>query len=114
MHVGTNNLTKKSRTGKEIVKEIIDVVNLCHNGGVNNVIVSGLTNRPSFQSNINEINRLLQLNAGTHNYKYLDNSNIRNEHLWKDKLHLNEEGIILIANNVLNTVNKHSFFDNFY
>ena len=59
LQVGTNNITKKRQTEKETVKEITDIVQTCNQCGVNNISVSGLTCRPEFESEINEINRLL-------------------------------------------------------
>ena len=47
--MGTNNLTKKKQSEIETAKEIIDLVEKCHNSGVNNVYVAGLTPRPRFQ-----------------------------------------------------------------
>ena len=87
--MGTNNLTKKKQTELETVKEIIDVVNKCYTSGVSEVFVSGLTERPSHQRQIDEINRILQRNASENNFEYIDNSNIQKRHLWHgDMLHL--------------------------
>ena len=68
--------------------------------------VSGLICRPQYQKMINEINALLQTNAGLHNYEYITNSNIETCHLWSDKVHLNKEGTSLLANNFLNSINN--------
>ena len=65
------------------------------------IIVSALTIRPKFSAKIEAINKLLSTYANSHNYIFLDNSQIRREHLCKDKLHLNDEGIISPANKFL-------------
>ena len=96
--VGTNNLTKKDQTPLQIAEEIIDVVQTCCQGGVNKIYVSSITCRPQFQEKINEINKLLEYYAGIHNYDYIDNRNIGREHLQRDKLHLNREGIRILTN----------------
>ena len=36
---------------------------------------------------------------------YVDNRNIRREHLWKDGLHLVQSGKVILANNFLSSVN---------
>ena len=35
LHVGTNNITKKNQTEDETVKEIIEIVQICRQWGVN-------------------------------------------------------------------------------
>ena len=87
---------------------------MCRNGGVNDIIVSAITTRPAVQAKLEEVNRLLKVNAGTHNYIFSDNSNIHHNHLWKDKIHLNNEGITLLANNYLDILQKNPLFYDFY
>ena len=104
--VGTNNLTKKDQTPLQIAEEIIEVVQTCRQGGVNEIYVSSITCRPQFQEKINEINKLLEYYAGINNYMFIDNHCIGMEHLQRDKLHLNKEGIRILTNNFLNHVNS--------
>ena len=108
--VGTNNLTKKNQTPQEIAEEIIDVVNTCRKGGVNDIFVSSITCRPDYQAEIDEINKFLEYYAGIYNYVYINNRCIREEHLKRDKLHLNNEGIRILSNNFLEHVNRPSLF----
>ena len=49
---GTNNLSKKN-----IVKEIVEIVETCRCGGVKETFVSSLICRPTYQKEINEINK---------------------------------------------------------
>ena len=111
---GTNNLTKKRQSEREVTHEIIDVVNICHNLGVNKVYVSGILFRPAYKNKINEINRIIELNASTHDYIFIDNSNIQLEHLWRDKVHLNDKGTVLLANNFIDILNERSIYDDFF
>ena len=113
--MGTNNLSKKTQTANKNVKEITDIVNACHNNDVNKVYASGLTCRPSYQAKIKEINHLLRTNAVTHNFEFIDNEYIiHHEHLWRDKLYLNKEGVILLVNNILHFLSKRSTIECFY
>lgn len=112
--MGTNNLTKKKQSELETAKEIIDLVRKCLNSGVNDVYVAGLTPRPRFQEKIDIINKILEHNAITHNYEFIDNSNITPKHLRGDELHLNKDGEILLARNFLKALNARSVYDDIF
>ena len=114
LQIGTNDLPNPNNTEKYIVNEIISIVNMCHNGGVNDIIVSSITPRPAFQAKLEEINRLLKVNASAHNYIFSDNSNIHRNQLWKDKIHLNDQGMTLLANNYIDILHKRPNFYDFY
>ena len=112
--IGTNNFTKTNKSVDEIAKEIITIINICHGAGVNEVYVSGIICRPLYQANVDELNRILKSYASIHNYKFIENSNINQNHLWKDKLHLNNLGISILVNNYLDNLNEISMFKSFY
>ena len=40
------------------------------------------------------------------NFNFISNDSIREEHLWNDGLHLLDEGTTLLANNIINSLNK--------
>ena len=103
---GTNNLTKKKQTAEETTYEIIEVVKTCHNRGVQNILVSSITCRPSHQTKVNQINDLLKNYARVYNFKLIDNANIQEKHLRNDGVHLNKEGIYFLANNFLSYLNQ--------
>ena len=106
INIGTNNLTKKTQSENETVMEILEIVKKCHNHGINEIFVSGLTCRPSYQAQVDTINKLLGANACKYNYVFIDNSDIQEKHLWwKDKLHLNKQGTINLACNFLDFLN---------
>ena len=114
LQIGGNDLSNTNTTEKDILNEIITIVNMCRNGGVNNMIVSAITARPAFQAKLDEVNRLLKANAGPHNYIFSENSNINSSHLWKDKVHLNNEGISLLALDYLDVLHNRPHFYDFY
>ena len=103
---GTNNLTKKDQTVQDTAKEIVEIVKTCRNAGVSKVFISSLICRPAYHYEINEINKLLEFHANTYNYIFINNSNIRDDHLWKDGVHLNDSGICILANNYLYHTNN--------
>ena len=94
----------------------MDIVETCKRGGIKEIYVSSLICRPEFQTEINEINKLLHYYAGIFKFVLIDNSCIREEHLWKDKVHLNGKGIFLLASNYVNCINRPSLlpFENIW
>ena len=115
VNVGTNNLTKSNQSDTDTLIEIVNIVKKCHQFGVKQVFVSGITCRPEYQVAIDSINHLIEINAGNYNYTYINNNNITYEHLWwKDNLHLNNEGIKLLKSNFLNYLNRHLIFNSTY
>ena len=113
INIGTNNLTKKRQSEQEIANEIFQVVEKCHDHGINEIFVSGITCRPRYQNKIDNINKLLKDNTREYNYSFIDNSDIQEKHLWKDKLHLNEQGMINLACIFLDALNHHSLDNNY-
>ena len=99
IHVGTNDITKKNQTEVEIFNEIMEVVKACKNCGVNDIYISSLPCRPRYQEKLNSINRLLSQNADRYDYYFIDNSNIKATHLWRDNLYLNDQGVCILERN---------------
>ena len=113
---GTNNLTKKERTPRDTVNEIMDIVETCKKGGIKQIFVSSLICRPEFQKEVDEMNKLLKYYAGIYGFVFIDNSDIHDEHLWRDKVHLNNKDINLLATNYISYLNKPSYlpFENIW
>ena len=82
---------------------MINIVKLSKRyGGVNEIIVSGVTPRHGCQTKINEVNSILELKQDEFNYRFIKKENIMPAlHLWRDKMHLNESGLDLLANNYI-------------
>ena len=99
INAGTNNFTKKKQSAKETVDEIMEIVKTCRSEGVKHVYVSSITCRPEYQTQINDVNKLLAYNAGIYNYNFIDNYCISKIHLKRDGVHLSWEGICILANN---------------
>ena len=106
INAGTNNLTKKKQTAEEITSEVIEIVKTCKSKGVKNIFVSSITCRPLHTKKINEINEILKYHAGIYAYEFIDNVCIGEEHLRKDGVHLNKQGICTLANNFLLHLNR--------
>ena len=104
LHIGTNSIA--SDDVNTIVNNVVRCVNRCREYGVNNVFVSQLTYRPGHEKKINEVNDLLCTNQFIHDFSIIDNSNISAYHVWRDNLHLNNEGRDILANNIIDAVNR--------
>ena len=50
---------------------------------------------------------MLRRNANIADYIFTDNSEIKNEeHLWKDDIHLNNNGLAILAQDFINAINS--------
>ena len=103
IHVGTNSLNIENPT--EIVNDILNIVEICRSYGVNDIYVSGITYRENFQELVSGTNNLLRKKQLLNHFSFIENDNISAAHIWRDKLHLNENGTIVLANNFIQRVN---------
>ena len=104
--VGTNNITKTNQCPEDIANEIVKLVESCRTEGVKDILVSSLICRPEFDKEITEINKMLGHYAGIFKFTFINNSRIKNEHLWKDGVHLCHSGIPILATNYVNYLNR--------
>ena len=75
--------------------------------GCERCIVSSVTvNTRRSSAFISAVNNILQDKCATHQFHFIDNSNIKKEHLWKDGLHLKRPGKNLLWNSFLSSLNN--------
>ena len=94
VHIGSNDITKfnYSKVGvKELAQRIIDVGKKCKSYGVNNIAISSILVRKNHDVNevIKKVNNNVLISA------------IAREMLWRDGLHLTNEGTNMLSNNFL-------------
>ena len=71
------------------------------------VFVSSVTvNTRCSSAFISAVNNIIQDKSATHQFHFIEHSNIKKEHLWKDDLHLNRSGKDLLMNNFLRSLNN--------
>ena len=100
IHVGTNDL-RKFENNDTIIDNIMKLALHCHEVSGIPVVVSSLTCRDdNFRDRILPINNALRGRCEERNMGFIDNSNIKNFHLNRSKLHLNAKGTSLIAKNL--------------
>ena len=113
IHAGTNNIRTRrgysEETNESIAHEIINIGKTCRQvGGVNYIFISAITCRSNLEETkkVREINDFLSSLCEREGFVFIDNNSIKREHLWKDGLHLLDEGTTILANNIINSLNE--------
>ena len=87
---------------------IIDMGKVCIKNDVNKVFISSIVCSKNFmkQKLINELNDVLKERCVVYGFVFINNSNIKKEHLWKDVTHLVEEGKVILAKKIIKSLNN--------
>ena len=110
LHVGINDLlsNRENNTPEDkIAEEIINIGRKCKDHGVETVFISGIT----FCKNVDRlvivrVNQMIKIESEKNGFVYIDNKEINGEHIWKDGIHLQENGKIILANNFIDHINN--------
>ena len=103
--MGTNDILNAEADKDLITESVIDIAKECVRFGVKGVFVSSVTvNTRHSSAFISVVNNILQDKCATHQFHFIDNSNIKREHLWKDGHHLNRSVKDLLMNNFLRSL----------
>ena len=109
LHVGVNDLLEDNIQSKieNLGKNLRSMVEKCHTYGIKNVFVPGLvyTTRIGLPV-LEKTHEIIVHLCNKLGICYVDNRNIRREHLWKDGLHLVESGKVILTNNFLSYLSK--------
>ena len=94
-----------------ILKRIIDIGKKCLLYGVKEVIISSIFIKRQFKLTriIKQVNDHLRDECRSNKFHFISNDNITNECLWKDGLHLNNEGTCMFASNLVDFLNGFIF-----
>ena len=89
LHVGIND--KNSEVNKDLAADsIINTTKECIVFTIKSVYISSFTvNTRRNSTFISAVKKALKAKCLIHNFHFIDNSNIKKEHLWKHDLHLN-------------------------
>ena len=122
---GSNDVSNGHRTRSldevEVATNIINIGRRAVKHGAKRIVISGLVIR-KWNSNINQvigsINRLVQDMCKEEGFYFIDQTDIERQHLWKDGLHLNQNGSYIFRMNIMkffNTFNPYlcSFGDHY-
>ena len=104
IHAGTNSLYKDDVD--TIVSNVLKIAEKCKLYGVNNVFISGITYRQQFQGKVELFNKFFTAKQYVSSiYTFIPNNNICAADIWSDRVHLNNKGVIKLANNFINAIN---------
>ena len=101
IHAGTNDLTNGINLLNQAKKIVKEVKKMSPN---TKVVFSSITtrkDRKNIDKKVSEVNSYLKNYCSQKNIDFIDNSNIKEEHLGKKKLHLVKKGDSILANNFL-------------
>ena len=109
IHVGINDILRVSSQSNidGLLQNIKNMPLKSTKFGVKNIFISGLVYTTRINIGILEkIHAVPQNSCQEYSWFYVDNRNIRGKHLYKDGLHLMEEGKIILARNLIFCLNK--------
>ena len=102
--VGANDISNNVND-KDIANTIMNVGRKCKQEGVNNVFICSLTCRANDMQRVSSINLYLKNMCRTENIFYINNDTIPSEYLHSDGIHLIYKGTVILANNILSSIN---------
>ena len=109
IHVGINDSLRDSSQSSidGLLQNIKNLSLKCKKFGVKNMFISGLVYTTRINIAILEkIHVMIQNFRQEYGWFYVGNTNIQGKHLYKDGLHLMEEGKIILARNLIFCLNK--------
>ena len=102
-HFGTNNL-RSPKSADQIAREIVNI-GLEIKTDQNEVVISSITHRnDKLNAKGSDVNKLLKSLCNDYSLGFIDNGNIRRNHLNSSGLHLNMQGTAALANNFLDYI----------
>ena len=106
IHVGTNDILNNGQDAiNYLLENIQKMVKKCESYGIEKVLIPGLIFTTRYSENILiDYNRLLKNLCDVNGYFYIDNGNITRNQLFRDGLHLLENGKQLLAQNFVTDV----------
>ena len=120
IHAGTNDLNNKKKkdannqlTDEEIASNIIGSGLIARDNGVGNILISSIIVRRGmyFERRRNKINKMLREQYLQQGFQYVDNNNIRLQHLGYDGVHLKPEGTKVLFDNLVENLSIPVFND---
>ena len=109
LQAGSNDLPAKPKDKTSLVtvaNYIIEAGLKCRKLGALQVLIGGVTMRRTtfLKKRCNELNDILKSLCLLHNFIFINNDEIKDEHLFNDGVHLNEDGSKILADNYLSAL----------
>ena len=82
------------------------IAKTANENGLEQIFVSSITSRHDqrLQNRANEVNSILKELCSRNNIIFIDNVDINNEHVCNDGVHLSENGLEILATNLLTSM----------
>ena len=113
IHIGSNDITKLNYhtiNADELAKAIVNIGLKCKFYAVGQIAISSILARSNNNLNkvIKQVNFSLKSLCKAYSFAFIYNKNIDRIRLWRDAIHLTNEGTFLLSRNFLEHLN--SFF----
>ena len=110
IHIVSNDITEskiKQINLDDLAEKIIDIGLKCRSYGVRNIAISSILVRSSIRLNqiILKVNNILKVLCATNGLNFICNDEIGREMVWKDGLHLTNDGTAMLADNFTKYLN---------
>ena len=114
IHIGSNDITHNTVNQidvKVIVNGIINTGKKFLSYGVKEMIISSIFIKKQFKLTriIRQVNDLLRDECKRNNFQFISNDRITREVLWRDGLHMNNDGTYIFASNLVDFLNHFIF-----
>ena len=114
IHGGTNDITQSklhSTRPHDLASNIIEIGNVCKSFGIKKIAISSILPRKDqeCQKRTDETNNYLKDLRGFYGFSFIDNSNITDNFLHHDELHLSKVGSFLLGQNFVKYFNNEYF-----
>ena len=110
IHIGSNDITEgkiKQINLEDLTQKIIDTGLKCRSYGVCNIARSSILVRSSIRLNqvISNVSNILKVLCATNGVNFICNDEIGREMVWKDGLHLTNDGTAMLDDNFTKYLN---------
>ena len=110
IHIGSNDITEgkiKQINLEDLTQKIIDTGLKCRSYGVCNIAISSILVRSSIRLNqvISNVSNILKVLCATNGVNFICNDEIGREMVWKDGLHLTNDGTAMLDDNFTKYLN---------
>ena len=101
VHAGTNDLANGTNLLNQVKKIVKQVKKVSQNTKIvfSSIIIR--KDRKNIDKKVSQVNSYLKNYCNQKNIDFIDNGNLKEEHLGQKKLHLNKKGNSILANNFL-------------
>ena len=116
IHCGANDISHKKRNTTrphDLAKKIIDISNFCKSFRIAKIAISSILPRKSLelQKRVVKANNYLKDLCGFYGFSFIDNSNITENYLHHDEIHLNKVGTFLLGQNFVGHFHRSFWYD---